>query len=76
LIVAGPAILAELGLTAAIQHNALVIGGHGGQVKISTRRFQPLAFPGLQGLEARLVKLGEGEIIVNKTVLIPITVEF
>jgi hypothetical protein len=74
LIVAGPAILAELGLTAVIQHNALVIGGRGGQVKVSTRRFERLAFPGLHGLEARLVKLGEGEIIVNKTVLIPVSI--
>jgi hypothetical protein len=76
LIVAGPTILADLGLNAAIQHNVLVIVGRGGQVEISSRRFQPLAFPGLRGLEARLVKLGEGEIIVNKTVLIPISVVF
>jgi hypothetical protein len=74
LIVAGPAILAELGLNAGIQHNVLVIVGRGRQARVSTRGFQPLTFPGLRGIEARLVKMGEGEIVVNKTVLIPITV--
>jgi len=62
----------QLGLTAAIKNNVLVIVGRGCRLSVSKRRFHPVSFPGLDGAEARLVRFGQGEIIINKTVLIPI----
>jgi hypothetical protein len=72
LIVAGPDTLTQLGLTAAVKNNILVIVGHGCRLTISTRRFRPISFPDLDGVEARLVSLGQAEIVINKAVLIPI----
>jgi len=60
LIVAGPDTLTQLGLTAAVKNNILVIVGRG------------CRFPDLDGVEARLVGLGQAEIVINKAVLIPI----
>jgi hypothetical protein len=72
MVVAGPEILAELGLNAAIVNNVLVIVGRGRRLKISARRFYPVAFPGLRRVEARLLKRGQGEVIINRTVIVPI----
>ena len=72
LIITGPDTLTQLGLAAAINNNVLVIVGRGCRLNVSKRRFHPVSFPGLDGVEARLVRFGEGEIVINKTVLIPI----
>jgi hypothetical protein len=72
MIVAGPEILAELGLNAAIVNNVLVIVGRGCRLRVSARRFQSVAFPGLGCIEARLIRRGEGEVIINRTVIVPI----
>jgi hypothetical protein len=73
MIIAGPDTLTQLGLAAAIKNSVLVIVGRGCRLSVSKRRFHPVSFPGLDGVEARLVRFGEGEIVINKTVLIPIS---
>ena len=70
MIIAAPDTLTQLGLAAAIKNNVLVIVGRGCRLSVSKRRFYPVSFPGLDGVEARLVRFGEGEIVINKTVLI------
>src|SRR5947209_11921753 len=72
MIIAGPDTLTQLGLAAAIKNSVLVIVGRGCRFSVSKRRFHPVSFPGLDGVEARLVRFGEGEIVINKTVLIPV----
>jgi hypothetical protein len=72
MIVAGPEILIELGITAAIVNNVLEIGAHGSRLTVSGRRFQSFTFPDLSSFEARLMTRGEGEIIINRSIIVPI----
>jgi hypothetical protein len=72
MIVAGPEILAELSINAAIVNNVLVIVSRGSRISVSARRFQSFTFPGLNCFEARLLTRGEGEIIINRSIIVPI----
>jgi hypothetical protein len=72
MIVAGPEILAELEISAAIINNVLVIVGRGSQTTVANRQFHSIGFPGLSSFEAHLITRGEGEIIINKSIIVPI----
>jgi hypothetical protein len=72
MIVAGPDILAELGINARILNNVLVIDSRGCRISVSARQFQSFTFPGLNCFEARLITRGEGEIIINRSIIVPI----
>ena len=72
MIVSSPEILAQLGIDAAIIDGMLVIHGHGNRETISTRRFHSFTFPGVNSFEARLITQGEGEIIINSSIIVPI----
>jgi hypothetical protein len=72
MIVAGPEILIELGITAEIVNNVLEIGAHGSRLTVSGRRFQSFTFPDISSFEARLMTRGEGEIIINRSIMVPI----
>src|SRR6516165_5884350 len=58
MIIAGPDTLIQLGLAAAIKNRGLVIVGRGCRLSVSKWRFHPVWFPGLDGVEARLVRFG------------------
>jgi hypothetical protein len=72
MIISSPEILAQLGIDAAIMDNVLVIRGHGCRETVSTRRFHSFTFPGVSSFEARLITRGEGEIIINNSIIVPI----
>jgi hypothetical protein len=72
MIVAGPDILAELGINARILNNVLVIDSRGCRISVSARQFQSFTFPGLNCFEARLITRGEGEIIINRSIIVPV----
>src|SRR4051812_41606588 len=72
MIVAGPEILTELGITAAIVNNVLEVVAHGSRLTVSGRRFQSFTFPDLSSFEARLTTRGGGEVIINRSIIVPI----
>jgi hypothetical protein len=72
MIVSSPEILGQLGIDAAVIDNVLVIRGHGCRETVSTRRFHYFTFPGVSSFEARLITQGEGEIIINNSIIVPI----
>jgi hypothetical protein len=72
MIVSSPEILAQLGIDAAMIDNVLVIRGRGFRETVSTQRFHSFIFPGVSSFEARLITRGEGEIIINNSIIVPI----
>jgi hypothetical protein len=72
MIVSSPEILAQLGIDAAMIDNVLVIRGHGCRETVCTQRFHSFIFPGVSSFEARLITRGEGEIIINNSIIVPI----
>jgi hypothetical protein len=72
MIVTGPEILAELGIKAGIVNNVLVIFYRGCWLMVSARQFRSFDFPGHSCVEARLIARSEGEIIINRSIIVPI----
>lgn len=62
--------LAPWGLSASIECGMLIVRWNGQECRYSARDFVPVAFPGLPiDVQARLIRMGEGEIKIDGQVL-------